>query len=199
MVTDYLASFKNELKQVLLQKYTETDINQFFNDLLLTITELLQNINHHAYPVDKSPFIGDNDSLLSRADIFQLKLFWCILWYDDREHRIVFALYDLGAGLLTSYLTQAQRPPYEIARLAKLTRIQIFKELLSAGSSRFFGQGRGNGLDAIFNTSMKLSDISLVLLSEEIRCDRRIIGCQYTHFRNALPGTAAEWNFKLSV
>lgn len=197
MLSDYVRSFKDELKNELLKFYLESDINQFFSDLLLTITEVLQNITHHAYPADENPFVATSDSLLKKTDLFKLKLFWCTLWYDDRQHSIVFALYDLGIGLVNSYLHYSSRPDYELNRLARLTKVQVFDEILKAGSSRFFGSGRGNGLDAIFNTSMKLSDISLMLLSEKIRCERTFLGNQYTLFPYSLPGTAIEWNFKL--
>ena len=197
MLSDYVKSFKDELKNVLLELYSESDINQFFSDLLLTMTEVLQNITHHAYPADENPFILKEDSLLKKTDLFKLKLFWCTLWYDDVHHSIVFALYDLGVGLVNSYLHYFSRPDDELNRLAKLTKVQVFDEILRAGTSRFFGSGRGNGLDAIFNTSMKLSDISLMLLSEKIRCERTIVGNQYIQFPYSLPGTAIEWNFKL--
>ncbi|MCT8574615.1 hypothetical protein [Glaesserella parasuis] len=196
MLADYVKGFKDELKAVLSELHSESDINQFFSDLLLTMTELLQNISHHAYPVDRNPFVSPHNKLLTETDLYKLKLFWCMLWYDDREQRIVFALYDFGTGLINSYLHFSELPDYELNRLAKLTKKQIFQELLEAGNSRFFGSGRGNGLDAVFNTSMKLSDISLMLLSEDIRCERTFIGNQYSLFSCSLPGTAVEWNFK---
>lgn len=199
MLSDYINSFKRELADVFKKYYTDEDIQKFFSDLLLTITECLQNVNHHAYPIEINPYIPNDNKLLKNVDLFKLKLFWCCLWYDDINYKIVFTIYDMGIGVVNSYSDYSKnRPDSEKMRISKLTTMQIFKEALQEGCSRMFGSGRGNGLNAILNTSMKLSDISLILFSDGIIFNRTFGGSYCKQFNNVFPGTAAEWNFKLA-
>lgn len=173
------------------QQLANTEIDDFFIHLRQAIKEALLNITNHAYFSDEPP---DNEGY----DHYRDKMWWQMFWYAPDTKKIHFIIYDLGVGIVSSYVNHATKK--RAASYHSLPALEILQEALKPGMSRMIDDGRGMGWSFIAQSIDNLEASSLFLRTGISGChfknDKEPKWIQYQH---GLSGTLVEWSFQLPI
>lgn len=169
-------------------KSAQQEMKQFFSYLRTSISEVLLNIRHHAYPAT------DVSTQSETFSHFADKSWWCMFWHGS-DNYIHFLVYDLGIGIPSSYVNHSSQP--RNALYDEFEDANILQEAWQYGMSRFIGAGRGNGLGHVV-TGIKSLDKSMLLIRSGYARGRMKNG-KFTasETRSIIQGTLIEWAFCL--
>ena len=174
-------------------KYSEDEVEDFFRNLRHAIKEVQLNIVNHAY-------IG-SESSNDQYDHYRDKIWWQMFWYLPHRRQVHFLIYDLGVGIVDSYVNYATGK--RMKDYSDLNDRQILEEALLPGMSRMVGDGRGFGLSYLTAPLDRLPGSSLFLRTGRAGC--HLDGRQpknkqprMFYFPDfSLTGTLIEWSFQL--
>lgn len=143
------------------------------------INEALLNVHHHAY-------LGFDVNVPTR--------WWQQILFLPKDNSLRFIIYDLGIGIVDSYLEHNSHKPMVIFQ----NKSDILREIMKTGVSRLSDVERGNGLSEMFkpsnrdNTAVWLSTNNLILKKAK---PYNIDECE--ECLHSIPGTLVEWHFQL--
>lgn len=173
----YLLSHLDKIKRELIKEHPSQHIEDFFKHLRSAISEILINTDNHAY-----------------LEIEDEKQWWFAFWHNRKENTILFIIYDLGIGIVESYKSHATN---QSNKIKKQQPLDIFKEALQAGNSRFTDDGRGYGLSNLLKIPTTVEGIALLIHSGLCSVYRNSEKETFTQHPSPLPGTLIEWSFDL--
>ncbi|WP_109128706.1 hypothetical protein [Aggregatibacter segnis] len=171
-----LAALKDHFKIVRMNYPSQSTV---FKTLLLLETamyEALLNVNHHAY-------LGVNPQSPTR--------WWQQLRIDIRNNQLSFIVYDLGIGIVESYLEHG------IANITSLfhSKTDILRDILKPGVSRWNSIERGNGFTEMLRPSQFTSNVGTWIFSNNLHFEYfpkfKIDFCEEMPY--TVPGTLIEW------
>ncbi|MGB1262495.1 MAG: hypothetical protein ACPG52_06265 [Cognaticolwellia sp.] len=155
----------------MLQKEAKMTSEQF--ELLSSgISEAMLNVNHHAYENERYSY------QTSRMG----KRWWQCCWFDSMNDSTVFIICDLGEGLCNTYIDNQN-----LFSINNLKLIDVAKEALAEGYSRFKNVGRGNGSE-----DMKRPIKSNISQYESLNILSHRIQYVYSYQKNCLPSETYE-------
>ena len=168
-----LSVFHEQLRS----KYKDPKIlTNFLEQLEVALAEASLNVFHHAYE-------GLDEEVR----------WWQGLWCSPRNNQITFILYDLGIGIVNSFSkakTSANSLFPEID-----PKLEILKEALRPGNSRFSSIGRGFGSVDILKVST-LSPAATIIHSRDARYTKNNDEERY-ELSYDIKGTLLEWDLNL--
>lgn len=153
--------------------------NSIFNTLLLLETamyEALLNVHHHAY-------LGISPQSPTR--------WWQQLRVDVKHNELSFVVYDLGIGIVESYLEHG------VVNMTSLfhSRTDILKDILKPGVSRWNSIERGNGFTEMLRPSKLAGNVGIWIFSNDLHFEYfpkfNIDFCEEMPYK--VPGTLIEW------
>lgn len=164
-----------------VQRYNADEIKQFCALLRTSITEAIVNVENHAYLVD--------NNVEPR--------WWYGLWFEPETEEVTFILYDMGVGIVESYLKHSIPPRQPVH--STFAEHNIFQEALREGQSRFVNKGRGNGFSRIAKLSYAMQHSQLLIHSYRHQCliQNGQMMCFMLPPDDLLRGTLVEINFNL--
>ncbi len=161
----------------LSDKYANPEIlSHFLEQLEVAIAEASLNVFHHAYE-------GLDEEIR----------WWQGLWYSSRNNQITFILYDLGVGIVNSFLENKTSSSILFPEIDP--KLQVLKEALRPGNSRFSSVGRGFGSVDILKVS-NISPVATMIHSRDARYTKNSTEERY-ELSYDIKGTLLEWDLNL--
>ena len=118
---------------------------------------------------------------------------WQGLWYSQKNNQITFILYDLGIGIVESF--SRNKTSSNILFPETDPKIEILREALRPGSSRFSSIGRGFGSVDILKVS-SISPAATMIHSRDVRYTKNNSEERY-ELSYDIKGTLLEWDLDL--
>ncbi len=174
-------------------KYSVDEVEKFFRTLRHAIKEAQLNIANHAYI--------DSKASDDKYDHYRDKMWWQMFWYIPARRQVHFLIYDLGVGIVDSYVNHAtvdRKKDY-----SEIPDNRILEEALKPGMSRMIGAGRGFGLSYLTEPLDNLPGSSLFLRTGRAAYHRNGRAAQnndldFVFYPDcSLSGTMVEWSFQL--
>lgn len=153
-----------------------TILRNFLSQLEVALAEASLNVFHHAY-----------DGIDEDAE------WWQGLWYSQKNNQITFILYDLGIGIVESF--SRNKTSSNILFPETDPKIEILREALRPGSSRFSSIGRGFGSVDILKVS-SISPAATMIHSRDVRYTKNNSEERY-ELSYDIKGTLLEWDLDL--
>ncbi len=165
------------LYEELYVKYKNTTVlKDFLEKLEVALAEASLNVFHHAY-----------DGLDEKVK------WWQGLWYSPKNSQITFILYDLGVEIVESF--SKNKTSSNILFPETDLKIEILKEALRPGNSRFSSIGRGFGSIDILKVS-HISPAATMIHSRDVRYTKNNSEERY-ELSYDIKGTLLEWDLDL--
>lgn len=151
-------------------------LENFLEKLEVALAEASLNVFHHAYEgIDKEV------------------RWWQGLWYSPKNNQITFILYDLGIGIVDSF--SKEKTSANILFPENDPKLEVLKEALRPGSSRFSSIGRGFGSVDILRLSA-CSPVATMIHSRDVRYTKKNDEERY-EISYDIRGTLLEWDLNL--
>lgn len=165
------------INKQLSKKYRNPKIlSDFLEQLEVALIEASLNVFHHAYE-------GLDEDIR----------WWQGLWYSPKNNQITFILYDLGIGIVNSF--SKTKTSNNILFPEINPKIEILKEALRPGNSRFSSIGRGFGSVDILKVST-LCPAATMIHSRDVRYTKKNNAERYETSYD-IKGTLLEWDLNL--